>query len=116
MVRPDEENAALLNLVVNQDALFSIEFGRDDQDSFAVDIRSLQVSGDLPWTTEEISPLLPAGSKWSPALGWRSFSGVPFFFRQKRYLAIGVESIVPHPSRGAFATYKGFIFPWKSPP
>lgn len=54
-------------------------------------------------------PLVSSGSLWSHALGWRSFFGIPFFFRERKLLAVGVEVIDSQPSSGAYLVSTSYI-------
>jgi hypothetical protein len=56
------------------------------------------------------SDLITSGSNWSKALNWRSFFGIPFIYNEKHFLAIGLETFEPHPTRGAYLVSQSFIF------
>ena len=86
-----------------------ISFDRDSSDSFAVTVDRLTSgpSGDV--RKVDVLPLLPRGSRWNAAVGWRSFVVQPFELPGICDAAVGVEAVVPHPSRGAFPIMRTFL-------
>jgi hypothetical protein len=71
----------------------------------------------------DTSFLIASGSSWSRALGWRSFFGYPFSIKvdrnvplvgkyipnRYRFIAVGVENVCHHPTRGAYLQSVCFI-------
>ncbi len=93
-----------------------IEFKRDESDSFIIDLKILNTShaqGELV-EKNDILPLLPAGSHWVRAEGWRSFFGTPFSFKGRLWLAIGMQGVRKHPTRGAYPIAKIYLFDFNS--
>jgi hypothetical protein len=85
-----------------------LSFDRDAGDSFAVTIDRLQpVAADV--RNDDLLPLLPRGSRWNAAVGWRSFVVLPFESPGLHGAVVGVEAVVPHATRGAFPVMHGFI-------
>lgn len=97
------------NALRNQDALYQLTFGRDNTDSFAVTLLRLRDTGPLLLTNEDVTPLLPSGSTWAQALGWRSIFGTPLVLHQQRLVAVGVEHVIVHP-RGATPVVDAYIY------
>lgn len=64
---------------------------------------------------DKVHGLIPAGSRWSQLLGWHSYTGKPFKLDQKQYLALGVETVFEHETRGAYVAYKAYIFDFPLP-
>jgi hypothetical protein len=91
-----------------------ISFDRDETDSFALTLERLSLpKGSAAIEPElqkdDLLPLLPRGSQWNPAVGWRSFVVLPFDVPGVCAAAVGVEGIVPHASRGAFPMMRAFL-------
>lgn len=98
-----------LDSILGPHASHRVELRRDATDSFAVSISTLDPLGDL-LSKEDVLPLLPVGSTWQTAIGWRSFYGVPFRRQTKLHLALGAEGILRHATRGAYPIAKVFLF------
>jgi hypothetical protein len=78
----------------------------------------------------DTSFLIASGSSWSKALGWRSFFGYPFSIKVDRdvpligkyipkvyrFMAIGVENVCHHPTRGAYLQSVCFILSYPFTP
>lgn len=113
---PDELVLNRLKSYFGQDASAAITVNRNEQDGYAIRI----VPGGkvlVPRLTEaDVIALLPAGSRWLPAVGWHSYFGVPFRFDGELWLALGVELVKRHHSRGAYILFVAFIFPFHRPP
>lgn len=92
-----------------------ISFDRDTSDSFTLTLQRLaageaagqDVRQDVQ--KDQLLPLLPRGSRWHPALGWRSFVVLPFEVPGVCAAAVGMEGVVPHSSRGAFPIMRAFL-------
>lgn len=98
----------LLAAVLNDAHVYTIAFYRDETDSFTLNIlpsggKTKSISPSL------ISALLPTGSEWKVAKGWRSFSCVPLNLGAESFVCLGIEGVITHPERGAFPEYYGFI-------
>jgi hypothetical protein len=96
-------------------AKYRVRFGRDESDSFSLNVRELgsQVSSSLE--KSDLFPLLPTGSEWSETLGWRSFFGVPCRLQGTLYLGLGLVKIVSHSSRGAFPRAEIYFLEFDEP-
>jgi hypothetical protein len=99
-------------------ASHELSFDRDATDSFALKLERLREGAgagagkarrDVP--KDDLLPLLPQGSRWNPAVGWRSFVVLPFERPGICAAAVGVEAVVPHASRGAFPIMRAFLMP-----
>jgi hypothetical protein len=101
-------------------ASHSISFDRDQTDSFALTLQRLTrpdgADSLKDVRKDDLLPLLPRGSHWNPAVGWRSFVVLPFDIPGICAAAVGVEGVVPHASRGAFPIMRAFLMPAKSIP
>jgi hypothetical protein len=85
-----------------------ITFGRDASDSFSIAVERLKPDGQ-DVRKDDLLPLLPRGSGWNGAVGWRSFVVLPFTLGAFSGAAVGVERVVPHLSRGAFPVLRAFL-------
>src|SRR5438128_9448919 len=105
------DTSSVLERLLGPRAVLDISLGRDQSDNYAVRTTPPRSTGptQIPSATE-ILQLLPTGSTWSPALGWRSIVGLPIFLKDSRWLLLGVESAGGHQSRGAFALFRAFVF------
>lgn len=84
-------------------AEFTFALRRDEKDSYDISIHAGPgYCGDLLLKAAQLLELLPSGSNWAPALGWRSIYGMPLYVQEGQYIVIGVEEILRHPTRGAF--------------
>jgi hypothetical protein len=92
-------------------AEYKVTFERDKSDSFTLALESL--TEDLPDSYEldktDVLPLLPSGSNWSQAEGWRSFFGIPCRFDENERLAIGLVEVKSHEQRGAYPVSSIFL-------
>jgi hypothetical protein len=89
-----------------------VSFDRDPGDSFAVTVDRLRPRGpDVGHDVghDELLPLLPRGSQWNAAVGWRSFVVLPFESPGVQAAVVAVEGVVPHATRGAFPILHGFL-------
>ena len=110
-----QEGLDLVRRSLSAAAFHRVVFSRDETDSYQLLIDANKgVSPAL--SRNEISGLLPSGSKWLPACGWRSFFGAPFGIRGQEWLMIGVEAVVPHSGRGAYPVLHGYCFPFQQFP
>lgn len=90
---------------------FSITLDRDDADDFRPEGAPGQT--ELALSLSEILSLLPNGSYWSYALGWRSFFIVQYPPSEPhQWTIIGFDGVVPHPTRSAYPVYYGCAFPF----
>ena len=106
----DERFATLVDAVANR-GFQAILFDRDETDSYRL---QLEVLGDGTGVLSraQILSILPVGSRWAPAVGWSSYVVVPPRMVESSDLAlVGLESILPHPSRGAYPIFGGLVVP-----
>ncbi len=85
-------------------AHFRAVFDRDGTDSFSLEITPLDDAVDsrnLP-EKSDLLPMLPRGSDWVRARGWRSFFGIPCRIKGSLFLGLGLMKVLPHSSRGAY--------------
>jgi len=97
------------------EALATISVGRSAEDGYVMRFRSEGEAGP-PLTEGEAISLLPVGSNWLPAVGWHSYSGIPFSLDGEMWLAVGIETVKPHSPRGSYVTYCGFVYRLCDPP
>jgi hypothetical protein len=90
-------------------ALTVIKFYRDGSDSFTTDIVSLSKESPV-FTKGEVRRLIPSGSTWVHAIGWRSITGLYVRAQGQRWFALGVEEVLSHSHRGGYPTYYGYIY------
>jgi hypothetical protein len=118
---------ALVEAVAPPLASHRIAFDRDATDSFVLALERLALPDGArePIGTnvvgkdvgkDDLLPLLPRGSSWNPAVGWRSFVVIPFELPGVCAAAVGVEGVVPHASRGAFPVMRAFLMPAENVP
>jgi hypothetical protein len=112
---PVQSGFELVERVAGSVALQRISFDRDETDSYRLSLEPLgEQAHPLP-SKADILPLLPAGSRWVDAVGWRSFVALPFVAAQAPdALLIGAEGVVPHLTRGAFPIARAFLIPRKA--
>lgn len=89
----------------------SISLYRDDSDSYSVQIEPLNgYDSGIPSKALVTNEILPSGSQWQQSLGWHSYVGIPFTVDRDRFITIGYESIIKHPTRGAYPIFGGLSF------
>lgn len=88
-------------------AACSVSLGRDENDEYGLTVEPPE---GLPCSSSQIIDIMPAGSFWSHLLGWHSFVGIPFPEESPRWMALGVETVAPHPTRGAYLLFKAYLF------
>jgi len=94
----------ILNELLVNCAGFHVVFERDDNDEFVLDVSSLKNNNpsiDTP-PDSELFHFLPQGGHWNQALGWRSFFGIPYRYKDRLWLALGLVKVREHDHRGAF--------------
>jgi len=89
-------------------ALSVIKLDRDESDTFNLSIQNLSDSEDVIPTRATAFELLPAGSKWTQVVGWHSYVGIPFPPQNPQWIALGAETIVQHPTRGAHPLFRAY--------
>jgi hypothetical protein len=99
-----------------RESLALISVGYDKQDGYSICLRLMSADLTPRLTEADVIPLLPAGSRWLPAVGWHSYFGIPFSFEDKMWLAVGAEIVNAHHSRGAYIAFCAFVFPFNRPP
>jgi hypothetical protein len=99
-----------------QEALASIIVNRNEQNGYSIRVVSKDECLSPRLTEADVITLLPAGSRWLPAVGWHSYFGIPFRFDNKIWLAAGAEVVNRHQARGAYVSFFAFIFPFHQPP
>ena len=90
-------------------AEWSVEFDRDADDNYFIRVDRTGGHGADPHK-EDVLPLIPKGSQWSPAQGWRSFFGRFMMARDQCWLALGGQRVVAHAFRGAFPRMRAHLF------
>ena len=117
MARQTElDPVGLVGRFLKPEAYAVIHVGRNTEDEFSLDLEPGARTRRLALSASDALPLLPAGSRWTDALGWYSYVGIPFGAVARRWLAVGVEVVRAHPSRGAYPTLEVCLFPFGEPP
>lgn len=93
---------------------FRVDFGRDNTDSYNLEISRIGGSSSSYSRpkNEDVFPLLPSGNEWERALGWRSFFGVPYRFGEELRLVLGLRVVVGHDRRGAYPISRFYLVPF----
>lgn len=113
---PDDLALQRVESYFARNASTSIAVNRNEQDSYAIYITP-EGHDRTPYLIEaDAIALLPAGSRWLPAVGWHSYFGIPFRFDGEMWLALGAEYVKQHHSRGATVSFLAFTFPLHSVP
>jgi hypothetical protein len=105
----DGDRSRALAHAVRGLARHHVLFDRDPGDSYRIQIEPV-VAGAREPPRAQILPALPVGSRWADACGWESY--VVFPPRSLPGLGaaiVGLESVVPHPSRGAYPIFAGAV-------
>lgn len=92
-------------------AEYRVRFDRDQSDGFSLNTdrvgNSFKKLDELP--EDYVLSLLPNGSHWEQAEGWRSFFGVPCRLSDQLWLFFGATKVLDHPSRGAYPVTRIFL-------
>lgn len=102
-------NTALTSSM-EEHATFTLQLERDVSDSFVINVESKK-AGVNPLKKTDLIAFMPAGSNWTPAIGWRSFLGIPKRIDGNTWLLIAIEGVRAHSSRGAYPVLWGYLFP-----
>jgi hypothetical protein len=89
-------------------AVSLIKLDRDESDTFSLTIQNRTDSVETIPTRAVAFELLPTGSKWSSVVGWHSYIGIPFPPKHPQWIALGGETVVEHPTRGAFPVFRAY--------
>jgi hypothetical protein len=104
-----------LSAATDNIALQQLLLDRDESDSYRIRLEALGSSASLDeqLSRSQVLPSLPVGSRWLDAVGWESYVVYPSRdLRVRSGIAIvGLEYIVPHPTRGAYPLFGGAIVP-----
>jgi len=107
------DGGALLERQCGRYAAYVVSLGRDESDNYALAIDRKKREGvTVEPSPGELSSLLPVGSHWVQALGWRSFVGMPLVLQGGMWLAVGVEGVGRHAKGGAFARFRAMFLQW----
>jgi hypothetical protein len=106
----------LIETYLSRNAAYQIHFDRNETDSYGVDVRPSNSGRSTLITKEQVLPLLPAGSRWDAARGWRSFFGLPFSTPAESWMVLGSEGVVAHRTRGSYPIFRGLLFPSQEVP
>ena len=109
------DGKSLLDEIFRPNAAIEIAFSRDEKDDFCIDAQLLPNADALPIDGGLMS-LIPSGSRWDAARGWRAFFGRAISLSTGDYFMVGMEGVVGHPSRGAYPVMKAFGFTPAKPP
>lgn len=95
---------------LGKEAELSFLLYRNEEDEYDLDVTLHNTRSGSPFSKKTLLSFMPPGSRWSHALGWRSVFGYPFVHDERTFIIVGVEKVVPHPTRGAYLTFLGFIY------
>jgi len=98
-----------------REALLHLSIGRDGSDSYSIALETCATLGVghravAALTALDLMNLLPTGSLFRHIVGWRSIFGSPFRCGQLSLVAVGIEQIVPHATRGAFPCSSVYVY------
>jgi hypothetical protein len=98
-----------------REALLHLSIGRDDSDSYSIALEKCAALGVghpavAALTAVDLMNLLPTGGVFRHVVGWRSIFGSPFRCGLLSLVALGVEQIVPHATRGAFPCSSVYVY------
>ena len=103
------DRVALLIGATAEAAQQHILFDRDETDSFRIRLEPVRADR-RQLTRSEVMPALPVGSRWADAVGWESYVVFPSLAHvEDAAVLIGLEYVVPHPSRGAYPVLAGVV-------
>ena len=94
-------------------ALLKFSVDRDESDSYDLSLSryALGNSGIASnLQSSDLMNLLPTGTSFRKAVGWRNIFGAQFFCHSSSFAVIGIEQIVPHSSRGAFPRSSIYLY------
>ncbi len=105
-------NIAIFEKHLSDYALCSIVQDRNDQDRYNIKVTPLSmVNSDSVCVSEkEALSFITVRSKWSHLVGWSSYFGQVFPHNSKKLLIIGIETALPHETRGAYLIHKSYIY------
>jgi len=104
------EGLNLLDQFFGGSAKGQVDFFRDKGDSFSIRILPLCDGDEWHLSEKEALSLIPEGSNWEVAEGWRSFFGHSLQTRSGLLFVIGAEGILPHKDRGAYPVMRAYTF------
>lgn len=83
------------------------------QNRYTINVQRLSRSEEVALSKSDVVclNLLPSGSRWWQGLGWHSYVGIPFHLGNKRWVAIGAETIVQYNQKHAHPLFLAFVFP-----
>ena len=110
------EGLDLIEQFLSHNAAYRLHFDRDETDSYVINVRASEAGQDSLFSKEQVLPLLPVGSHWDAAQGWRSFFGLPFSAHGESWVVLGVEGVVVHKTRGSYPVLHGLFFPSRMVP
>lgn len=93
-------------------AISLTKLDRDESDTFKLTVENLS---DLQETIPNRAlafEFLPAGSKWEQVISWHSYIGIPFPTQNPQWIALGSETVIEHPTRGAFPVFRAYTHPF----
>src|SRR2546423_1663415 len=105
-----------LQKTLNTGASVTVDVRRDRKDNFDIVIRSRTNQATPLLTSDDVLPLLPAGSRWSGAVDSYSYFGIPFHNENGVWLAIGLIRVLRHSTRGAYPRMTALVFPFEKVP
>ncbi len=91
-------------------AAYLVTLKRDERDDYALNLTALEAAPTVPLRREQVLEIIPSGSSWSHLLGWHSYFGLPIPADNPRWVLVGVETVLPHPTRGAFPVLHAYAF------
>lgn len=106
----------LVEAYLESGAIGRIALNRDPMEGYKISV-DWNEEKDCPGpSATDALALLPSGSAWIEALGWHSFIGIPFVWRDRALLAVGLEEVIPIPDRGAALQLVLYVHPLSRAP
>lgn len=106
------DRVALLTAATAESGQQHVLFDRDETDSYRIRLEPIHAQR-RQLTRAEVMPALPVGSRWADAVGWESYVVFPIagIAGQDAVAIVGLEYVVAHVSRGAYAVFAGAVVP-----
>lgn len=103
----DDPIVAVVERIAAPGAFAVVDVGRDETDGFRVEARATG-SVAVP-ARDALIALVPAGSRWTDAVGWASIYGGPLVTSTGTAWAIGVAIVQPRPGGGAVPRVRAYL-------
>jgi hypothetical protein len=106
----------MVHNLLSEVAICTVCFRRDQTDSYSIELTPEDESLRAGFGKKDAMLVLPKGSRWSPALGWRCFFGIPLQTESGTWLVLGAEGVMADEARGAYPVFHGYVFRFETIP